>query len=340
MNYNNTENLQGIQKTDLLVAIKNLAAEERKITLRLIDHLREVESRMLFAELGFGSLFEFCVKYLGLSEGSAHRRIASMRLTRDAPTVRDYLESGTISISNAAKLQVAFRRDRKLNTQEKARIIDECKNATQVECEKKLFKLIPEFERHQKSERQRVISFDEVELKLVLNSKLQEKIRKLKSMLAHSVPENSTLDLLEYLVDKELNAQERKRGINSEISCGTEIKSDAEIKYDAEIICDAEDGISKRKFTRRLNSAGYFETKESSNLEVNNNQQILSAIKKQVWKRANAKCEFPNCGSTYKLEIDHIQPKSMGGSSKLFNLRLLCRTHNVQQAAQSWGRRL
>jgi len=66
----------------LLAKTKALVQEERRITLELIECLEIISSRTLYADLGYGSLFEFCTRHLGLSEGSAHRRISAMRLAR------------------------------------------------------------------------------------------------------------------------------------------------------------------------------------------------------------------------------------------------------------------
>src|SRR5690349_18064623 len=86
----------------------DLVREERRITLALIETLREIESRMIFAELGYGSLFEFAVRHLGLSEGAAQRRIQAMRLVKSVPEAQVQLESGSLSLSNAAKVQGFF----------------------------------------------------------------------------------------------------------------------------------------------------------------------------------------------------------------------------------------
>src|SRR3954467_10904399 len=102
------KNLKNLSSQELVGHTQGLVREERRITIELIAHLREIERRMLFAELGYGSLYDFTVRHLGLSEGSAQRRIAAMRLTRDLPQVADSLASGEISLSNAAKLQVVF----------------------------------------------------------------------------------------------------------------------------------------------------------------------------------------------------------------------------------------
>jgi hypothetical protein len=61
-----------------------------------------------------------------------------------------------------------------------------------------------------------------------------------------------------------------------------------------------------------------------------------SRVKKEVWER-DQKCV--NCGSMHALEVDHIVPKSAGGSDDPENLRLLCRSCNQRAAISYFGER-
>lgn len=60
-------------------------------------------------------------------------------------------------------------------------------------------------------------------------------------------------------------------------------------------------------------------------------------IIREVRRRAGHRCE--NCNSRYALEIDHIQPKSLGGQDMIENLRLLCRTCNQRASIEKLGHR-
>ena len=347
-------NLNQINKSELLQATKNLVTVERKITLALIDHLREIERRFLFLEMGFGSLFEFCIKYLGLSEGSAHRRISAMRLSRDIPGVKEQLIAGSLSLSNAAKIQVAFNQNKKkLNHDQKTNIIQECKNTTQEQCEKKLFSLLPEYEKRQKSERQRRINHEEVELKLIMTQAFQIKLNKLKAILSHSVPDGSTLKMIEYLIDKEIKNHQKKVGLlegNTKLPRSIEFPKD--IRVSDNIECLENIKLSERieslksiekspplpsTLIQRLNLARQNEIKKSGTPKGETTKSISSLHRKTIWQRAKGRCEYPGCQSNYQLQVDHIKPKSMGGSNELSNLRLLCRAHNIQQAFQKCG---
>ena len=71
----------------LLSDTKALALEYRMVTTKLLHHLKEVEKRRLFSDLGYASMFDYVVKELGFSESSAMRRIHAARLLADVPEI-------------------------------------------------------------------------------------------------------------------------------------------------------------------------------------------------------------------------------------------------------------
>ena len=55
-------NLKHLTDKALLADIKKLAAEERSISVKVLHHLREIERRRLFSDLGYGSLYDYVIK--------------------------------------------------------------------------------------------------------------------------------------------------------------------------------------------------------------------------------------------------------------------------------------
>ena len=104
----------------LLSQTKALVQKERKLNIEILQHLQEIESRKLYLERGFSSLFDYTVKELGYGEGAAYRRIKTMKLCQDIPETKTQIESGQLNLSTASQLQSFFekqKRKSKMNLQ-------------------------------------------------------------------------------------------------------------------------------------------------------------------------------------------------------------------------------
>lgn len=70
--------------------------------------------------------------FLGLSEGSCQRRIATMRLARELPEVSAAIQEGSLNISTASQLQSFFQQEKKQGKQysheEKQDLLQSIKN--------------------------------------------------------------------------------------------------------------------------------------------------------------------------------------------------------------------
>src|SRR6188508_2731913 len=91
----------------------HLAAHERRLTLEILHHFREVESRRLYATRGPSSLFEYATRELGYSESSALRRISAMRVLKEVPEFESKVGSGELKISQLAQVQAFIRSEKK-----------------------------------------------------------------------------------------------------------------------------------------------------------------------------------------------------------------------------------
>ena len=105
--------IKKLSHQQLLSQIKLLVQKERNTHIQVLHHLKEIDSRKLYLELGFSSLFDYAVKELNYSEGAAYRRIKAMKLCRDLPDTEDRLQSGKLSLSSASQLQAFFEKQAK-----------------------------------------------------------------------------------------------------------------------------------------------------------------------------------------------------------------------------------
>jgi hypothetical protein len=73
-------------------------------------------------------------------------------------------------------------------------------------------------------------------------------------------------------------------------------------------------------------------------------EPIPAAVKRAVWARDGGRCTWPLdgggcCGSTHRLELDHVIPWAKWGPSTAENLRLVCGRHNALAVRRHFGAR-
>jgi len=320
-----------LNEAELLSGLKNAVSEERRWTQTMLEYLLECDRRGIHLKLGYPSLHEFAVQYLGLSDGAAHRRIKSMRLMASVPESAEELASGALSLSNAAKLQTFFQAEARNGTalapEEKLDWVRRSVRMPSRELEREIIREASPGVQVALSERTQILNPDMGEIRLVVPKELLEKIEELKDYLAHALPNSSTATVIERLVDQEIERQRRKRHSNdrtSQVSETLEMKKPSELASGATTIQEPETGDHSA-------SAQKLQTKRIRNIPAN--------IKRAVWTRANGQCEAQNttssaaipprrCSARRLLQIDHIRPVSQGGANTLENLRLLCAHHN------------
>src|SRR4029078_10669211 len=70
---------------------------------------------------------------------------------------------------------------------------------------------------------------------------------------------------------------------------------------------------------------------------------IPAATRREVFARDGEQCSYLDsegrrCESRTRLELDHIQPRALGGGDDASNLRTRCRPHNLHAAEEIFGK--
>ena len=295
-------NLKSLSDQALLAATEKLAHEERELLIAVLAHLREIERRRLFCDLGFSSLHAYAVKHLKYSDDQAARRINAMRLIKDLPDVAEKVQSGKLSLSNASSAQT-FSKRTAMSPEKKRDLVKKLENKSTREAEREMAAINPQAVRRDSV---RSVSEETIEIRFAAPRGLEAKLNHLKGILAHKHPQLTLAELVDKLADLGLSEWNPAKPVKP-------IKTRASLSHSAE-------GASTQKAAEgALTQAG----------------AVSACARREIWRRDAGACV--NCGSRHALEIDHSLPKSQGGSGSLANLRLLCRKCNQRAAIRTLG---
>jgi hypothetical protein len=294
-----------LSDSDLITTLKTMVLEEREKTMLVLELLKEVDKRRLYADSGYSSLFDYCVSELGYPASSAYRRITSMRLLREIPELKEDILNGRQNLSSLSQAQKFFKTEEKLSGEKlSAEEKSELEGMSSRECERELLRMSSVPVEIVNPEKERALNDELTELKLVLDAELLEKLKRIQALRSHADPSLSYVELLKFMADdvlKRLDPIEKAKGKNP------------------------------------------LPTSEIKSLQLTR-VAIPAKTKRFVRIRDNGICQYKDpvtgklCGSRYFLEIDHIQAVALGGGNEPDNLRLLCRSHNARAAVKIFGR--
>jgi hypothetical protein len=301
--------LASLQDQQLLIATKTLVQSEREVLTKVLHHLREIERRRLYSDLGCQSLFEYAVKELKYSESQASRRLQAMRLMKEIPQIETAIASGELSLSNISQAQSLFRNQEKasqpISKTEKIKILRTLKNKTTREAQRSLLSLQPTTIDSRSFEKQRPLTPDATEVKFLMTDELKSQLDQVRSLLGPKAIGKGFAELFsvmaslstEKLAEKKFGKRRAQENIESAPS-STDV-SPAPITPAAEETLD-----------NPIISNG-----------SKNNRYIPAATKHALWQRDQGRC--CQCGTQQNLHIDHVNPVALGGTSVIENLRLL-----------------
>ena len=174
---------------NLLENTRKLVKLEKKTTYQILKHLEEVEKRKAFCELGYSSLFKYCVKELKYSEREAYTRINSMRLMRTDKRIETKIKNEELNLTKAALLE-RERKQHNLSQQETLDLMEKIKGLSSRETQKEL-----------KPITEKIIT-------LRLNVSTSRKLEKVKKMLGREYKDE---EIIEILLDQKLREHQKVR---------------------------------------------------------------------------------------------------------------------------------
>jgi hypothetical protein len=307
--------------------LSDLLRSEHGAMADFLVALAEFDRGRLWVQLGFSNLFEYLHRELGLSRGSAHYRKVAAQLVQQFPEVVEPLRSGKLCITVVLELAKVITPENRadvlpkffgLSKQEAKAVAVEIRPA-EVVPRKEMVTALPLMSRTPVGRVQPVepeevrsalgatptpilqsepLTSDIRRLHMTVSRQFLEKLESARKGQGHAQPGASAEMVLEAALDLLLAAQAKRR---------------AEVKR-------------PQKNPRPSKNPGH----------------VPAAVKRAVWARDEGKCQWRLdsggiCGSTLRLEIDHVPPLARGGASTVEGCRLLCRVHNQYAARQVYG---
>jgi 5-methylcytosine-specific restriction endonuclease McrA len=312
-------NLVQLSDRELHLETQTLVSQERQILTKILHHLREIERRRLFADFGCTSLFDYAVKMLGYSEGQAQRRIQAMRLMKEIPEIEKKIVDGSLNLSNIAQAQTAFNEmKRQSNNQpvtqsRKKEVLSNLENMSAREGQRQLLKMLPEAALPK--EREREVGNDQTEIKFLVDENLKNKLEEIRSLLGPKGVNMSNAELFSHMAEISLS----------------QLKGKAFGKKRAQETSPPAESQSSSPSTQSLPTP----TLTSKIKSPINSRYVPASLKHAVWRRDGGRCS--QCKSRRNLNLDHIVPIAMRGTTKVENLRLLCFHCNQRAAIKEFG---
>jgi 5-methylcytosine-specific restriction endonuclease McrA len=306
---------------DLIARTKTLRNTEHESMTEILQHLIETEKRRLDLDLGYSSLFDYCVNYLEYSGPAAGRRIQAARCIRQFPIVLSMLENHELSLSKISQIEGILTDDNYKSILERVKGAS-YRKVEEIACEyrapiKFRDRVKPVCVAVRASDPSNVgaradahgASMKKMMVQFLADEELVKKFEEAKALLSSGNPNVSFADVMEVLVNEYL---ERHSPVARQ---------------------------ARREERKRAASP---DSRRREWNDTTKSRHVPDDVRDDVFARDQGQCAYvapdgKRCQSTHGLQIDHIRPFATGGGHDAKNLRLLCGAHNRRAAETAMG---
>ena len=340
------ERVSGLRDGVLVLETKAFLRRESEALAQALARIAVIDERRLYAPAGYPSMFEFCVRELGLSESAALHRLNAARIARAHPVLFDAIADRRITLSMVLMLAEPLR------MADADELVAGVANKTRAQAQEWLAARFPKPELPTRVE---IVTNDGTRrvadmgtTVALFDSRATGQVAPVRPVPSDSrEPNEETGPLRErarvspcsedrvayqFTVDRAthelyLRAQEL---LGMEVAPGDV----------AAVFAQALAALVKQREKARHG----LHTKQRRVVATSANaRHIPAAMRAEVHERDGGQCAFTTddgkrCECRRNLEYDHVIPLAQGGRTNVDNLRLLCRTHNQYEAERHFGR--
>jgi hypothetical protein len=313
--------MESTSARDIDRRLADLVRSERHLVVQFVVELAGFAKRELYRELGYTSLFYYCVRQLGLSKSSAFRRGEVARLIARFPVIAVRLTAGSLSIRALVELrevlteenheEVLARAEGK--SQEEAQLLAVAYRSRPVP--RNVVRALPMppappvelalVSAETKSPPPEVVkplTPDLRRLNVTVSAEFMADLEQVRAALSHKCPDGNFEQVVREAFKLVLERDRKRKALTDR-------------------------------------------PRPSPETPGENDRYVPAAVKRAVWERDQGRCTWPMgdgelCGSTHLVEFDHDLEVALGGKPVTENIRLLCKGHNLMKAEQHLGRAL
>jgi hypothetical protein len=332
---------------DLADRLASLLRREQGAMADFLLALADFDSRRSWLALGYTSLFYFLHRALKLSAGAAYHRKTAAELLQRCPEVIEPLRDGRLCLSSVVELS------RVMTVENAAEVLPRFFHASKQEARAVAAELAP---RDVLPSRVVVTTLPPARAAVSAPSPSSPALEvgrpfhpgevppvpvastpRLAAPPAPSTVEPLTADLrrLHVTVSKRFTEKlEAARDALSHSHPGADVETILETGLDLLL----ERAAKRKGLVKRPRPAAV----PAAAVECANPRLVPAAVRREVFLRDEGKCQWPLadggiCGSTHRVELDHIVPVGRGGRSTASQMRTLCRFHNDLAAREVYG---
>jgi 5-methylcytosine-specific restriction endonuclease McrA len=281
----------------------------------LLELLGQIDEQRVYLQLGYPSLYMYCLKALGLSESQSYSMTAVSRKCREVPELQEAIESGKLTVSKAKRILPALQGDGQASYW-----IDKAATLPQRQVEQEVAQRNPE---KVFRERIRPVTVSQVELRCTISFELEKRIERARQVLSQEKGKNVSLSevieaMTEVFLVKRDPIEKAKRAKERELKKGP---FSPQGKPGENIREPTTESLNSTTTAARLGS-----------MKVPD-RAIPAQVKHAVQLRDSGRCRHllpggDRCESRQFLRLHHVVHFEDGGESTLENLILLCSNHH------------
>ncbi len=311
---------------------EQIASIEHASTMKVLHLINDLERRKSYLDLGYSSVFDYCVRKIGYSRSAAGRRIQAARCGRRYPEVFGMLRTRELSFGIAALIEPI------LTDENRDSILERVRGASHREVERVVSEYRPPVALRDRLQYVHVPVPQPRDIEAALLDRVV--VRATPEMWRDNIPTEERV-FVQFLADEDfLKVFEEVQSLmpqGNQLTFGDVMKT---------VLTEYRDRHSPaaRQATRAARKGE--ESPDSRRREwSSDSRHVPDDVRDEVFVRDAGQCAFVSsdgtrCQCRKGLQIDHVKPYAAGGTHDPANLRLLCGAHNRLMAERTLGKRV